>query len=122
MLHAKRVPLDDNAKALYTHGEKWERNFYGGLHPQPYSLTPNKTLYAFYPKNTKSMGVLIFFDKYGQKWKLLEEAELETYLHMGVPVSFYFKEGNKPKKASTSKGSAHVDFADDYKKPPNDSK
>ena len=53
---------------------------------------------------------------------MLEEAELETYLHMWVPESFYFKEENEPKKASTSKGLAHVDFADDYKKPPNDSK
>ena len=37
---------------------------------------------------------------------------------MGVPMSFYFKEENEPKKASTSKGSAHVDVPDEHKKPP----
>ena len=39
-----------------------------------------------------------------------------------MPVRFYFKQEHEPKKASTSKGSAHVDFADEYKKPPDASK
>ena len=50
-LSVQRVPIDDNAKVLYTYGERGERNFYGGLYPQPYTLTPEKTLYTFYPKN-----------------------------------------------------------------------
>lgn len=58
------------------------------------------------------MGVLIFHDKFNQEWTIVDEAELETYLHMGVPVSFYFKDENETKGVSISKGAAHVDFAD----------
>ena len=39
-LTVQRVPIDDNAKALYTHEDGGERNFYGGLHPQPHTLNP----------------------------------------------------------------------------------
>ena len=60
----KRVPIDDEARALYTHWDGKDRTFYGGLHPRPYSLTPDKTLYTFYPKRVKVMSVLIFLDKF----------------------------------------------------------
>lgn len=66
-LRAQRVPIDDQAKALYTLEEEGERNFYGGIHPKPHSLTPKKTLYTFYAKSAKALGVLIFLDKYGQE-------------------------------------------------------
>ena len=83
-IHVKRVPIDDDhARALYTYGESGERNFYGGVHPQPNSLTTDTTLYTFYPKSAKAMGVLIFLDKFGQEWTLTDEAELETFTYMG---------------------------------------
>ena len=115
-IHVKRVPIDDRARALYTHGESGERNFYGGVHPQPNSLTTDKILYTFYPKSAKAMGVLIFLEKFGQEWTLVDEAKLETFTHMGKPVSFYFKE--ETNGASTSKGTAHVDFADKPRETP----
>ena len=62
------------------------------------------------------MGVLIFLDKSGQEWTLTDEAELETFTYMGKPVSFYFKK--ETNGASTSKGTAHVDFADKPRETP----
>ena len=121
-LQTQRIPIDDKSKALYTHGEKGERNFYGGMHPQPHTLTPEKTLYTFYPRNAKAMGVLIFLDKYGQEWSLLEEAELTTYLHMGIPVSFYLAEEEEPAGTSTAKNKHNVGFAAGFKEPPKSTK
>ena len=115
-IHVKRVPIDDHTRSLYTHGESGERNFYGGVHPQPNSLTTDKTLYTFYPKSAKAIGVLIFLDKFGQEWTLRDEAELETFTYMGKHVSFYFKK--ETNGAYTSKGTAHVDFADKPRETP----
>lgn len=89
--HVKRVPIDDLVRALYTQWDNGDRHFYGGLHPKPNSLATKKTLYTFFPKSAKAMGVLIILDKFGQEWTSLDEAELETFTHMGKPVSFYFK-------------------------------
>ena len=41
---------------------------------------------------------------------------METFIYMGKPVSFYFKK--ETNGASTSKGTAHVDFADKPREPP----
>ena len=62
------------------------------------------------------MGVLIFLDKFGQDWTLTDEAELETFIYMGKPICFYFK--NKTNGESTSRGTAHVDFADKPRETP----
>ena len=64
------------------------------------------------------MGILIFLDKYGQEWSLLEESELETYQHLGIPMNYYFKEDKGTTKAGTSKGSPRVGFTSDLKDPP----
>ena len=46
----------------------------------------------------------------------MDEAKLETLTHMGKPVSFYFKE--ETNGASTSKGTAHVDFSNKPRESP----
>ena len=64
-LRVTRVPIDDNAKALYSREEEKETNFYLGHHPKSHTLTPKKTLYAFYPRSSKFVGILVFLDRYG---------------------------------------------------------
>ena len=81
------------------------------MHSLPHTLTPDKILYTFYPKNTKDVGVLIFLDKYGQEWTLLNEKELETYQHMGVPVTFYFKGEIENEELSVRHNSTHAKSA-----------
>ena len=108
-----RVPIDDDPKALYTHIEDGERNFYGGHHLKAHTLALEKNIYNFSPRSTKVIGVLVLQDKYGQKWKLLDHKELETHQHLGVLVSPYFKEDMDTIGLGTSKGSPHVGFTID---------
>ena len=75
------MPIDDNAKALYSREEGKETSFYLGHHPKPNTLTPEKTLYVYYPRSSKAVGILVFLDKYGQEWTLIEDRELHTLLH-----------------------------------------
>ena len=64
-LRVNRVPIDDNAKALYSKEEGKELSFYLGYHPKPHTLTHEKTLYIYYPRSSKAVGILVFLDKYG---------------------------------------------------------
>ena len=88
-LRVMRVPIDDNDKALYSREEGKKMSFYLEYHQKPHTLTPEKTLYVYYSRNSKAIGILVFLDKYGQEWTLIEDRELHTLLHLGIPSSYY---------------------------------
>ena len=92
-----RVPIDDNAKALYSREEGKETSFYLGHHPRPNTLTPEKTLYVYYPRSSKAVGILVFLDKFGQEWTLIEDKELHTLMHLGIPLTYYYIKEGGPK-------------------------
>ena len=64
-LWVSRVPIDDNAKALYSREEGKEWNFCLGHDLNPHTLFAKKTLYVFYLRISKVVGILVFLDKYG---------------------------------------------------------
>ena len=49
-----------------------------GHHPKPHTLIIQKTLYVFYLRSLKAVGILVFRDKYGQEWTLIDEKKLNT--------------------------------------------
>ena len=53
-----RVPIDDNAKTLYSREEGKEMSFYLGHHPKPHTLTLEKTLYVFYLRSSKAVRAM----------------------------------------------------------------
>ena len=61
-LRVTRVPIDDNAKALYSGEEEKKMNFYLGHHPKPHILNPKKTLYIFYQRSSKVVGILVILE------------------------------------------------------------
>ena len=77
-LWVTRVPIDDNVKVLYSQKQGKEWNFYLGHHPKPHTLSMEKTLYVFHPRSSKVVGILVFLNKYGQEWTLIDEKEINT--------------------------------------------
>ena len=96
-LRVTRVPVDDNAKDFYSKEEGKETSFYLGYHPKPHTLALEKTLYVYYPRSSKAMGILVFLDKYGQEWTLIEDRELHTLLDLGIPLTYYYMKEGGPK-------------------------
>ena len=104
----KRVPIDDPTKGLYTQLHEGERNFYEGDNSLTHPLTPEKTLYSFCPKSSKAVAFVLFLDKYGKEWNLLDDKGLEAHQHLGRPVSQYFKE-DKDSVGGNASSDTHKD-------------
>ena len=56
------------------------------------------------------MGILVFLDRYGQEWTLIEDRELHTLQYLGIPLSYYYMKERGPKGMETSRGAPHVSF------------
>ena len=58
------------------------------------------------------MGILVFLDRYGQEWTLIEDRELHTLQNLGIPLSYnYMKEGGPKGMGMEPFGEApHVSF------------
>ena len=109
-LRVTRVPMNENAKALYSREEGKETNFYLGHHLKSHTLILEKTLYVFYPRSSKAVGILVFLDIYAQEWSLIKDIKLHTLQHLGIPISYcYMKEGGL-RGMEPSRGAPHVSF------------
>ena len=109
-LRVNRVSIDDNAKTLYSKEEGKEMSFYLSQHPKPHTLTLEKTLYVYYPRSSKAIEILVFLDRYGQEWTLIEDKELHTLQYLGIPLSFYYMKEGGLEGMETSRGSPHASF------------
>ena len=109
-LRVTGVPIDDNAKTFYSREEGKELSFYFGHHPKPHTLTSEKTLYVLYPRGSKTTGILVFLDRFGHEWTLIEDRELHKLQLLGIPLSYYYVKEGGPRGMETLGGAPNANF------------